>query len=314
MREAFEAGVVADAGPAAGVIAGVVPAAGGLAGGVPEARAGAGPAAGGIAGVRPAAGIMAAPHGSMTTVNAMREGYLAHRALADAAARATALRERGPFKPSPVDPFKAGPGDIMVFADMLERCLKLETTITVARYYGNNEELGMAYFLSVFTGDAASLARTALADTPLSDDMNFRLHGAVLALLRAYLPPIAGKELRLACARFAFPASFARGWTELVRLYDLQCAIAELTAEDAHYVKGLDPPSWGRFLQIMEDAVDDSPSQTWIVSVLYSTAAQNVTTRAAMKSLLTANDPGGVVTVGGTLNAIARVSRPVEVS
>jgi hypothetical protein len=75
----------------------------------------------------------------------------------------------------------------------------------------------------------------------------------------------------------------------VVRLYDLQCVIAELTVADAHYVKRLDPPSWGRFLQIMEDAVDDSPSQTWIVSVLYSTAAQHVTTRAAMKSLLTAN-------------------------
>jgi hypothetical protein len=75
---------------------------------------------------------------------------------------------------------------------------------------------------------------------------------------------------------------------------------------DAHYVKRLDPPSWGRFLQIMEDAVDDSPSQTWIVSVLYSTDAQHVTTRVAMKSLLTASDPGGVVTVGGTLNAISR--------
>jgi hypothetical protein len=241
-----------------------------------------------------------------TAFNAMRDGYFAHLALADAAARAAALRERGPFKPAPVEPFKTGPGDIMVFADMLERCLKLATTITVARYYGDNEELGMAYFLSVFTGDAASLARTALADTPPSDHANFRLHRALLALLRAYLPPRAGKELRLACAQFVFPASFARGWTELVRLYDLQCAIAELTAEDAHYVKGLDPPSWGRFLQIMEDTVDDSPSQTWIVSVLYSTAAQNVTTRAAMKSLLTANDPGGVVTVGGTLNTIAR--------
>jgi hypothetical protein len=223
----------------------------------------------------------------------MRDGYLAHLALADATARAAALRERGPFKPAPVEPFKAGPGDIMVFADMLERCLNLSTTITVARYYGDNEELGMAYFLSVFTGDTASLARTALADAPLSDHANFRLHGTLLALLRAYLPPCAGKELRLACAQFVFPASFARGWTELVPLYDLQCAIAELTAADAHYVKQFDPPSWGRFLQIMEDAVDDSPSQTWIVSVLYSTAAQNVTTRAAKKSLLTASDPGG---------------------
>jgi hypothetical protein len=242
------------------------------------AGADAGPAAGGIAGVGPAAGGMAAPHGSMTVFNNMRDSYLAHLALADAAARTAALRERGPFKPAQVEPFNAGPGDIRVFADMLERCLKLATTITVARYYGDNEELGMAYFLSVFTGDAASLGRTALADTPLSDHANFRLHGALLALLRAYLPPSDGKELCLVCAQFVFPASFARGWTELVRLYDLQCVIAELTVADVHYVNRLDPPSWGRFLQIMEDVVDDSPSQTWIVSVLYSTAAQHVTT------------------------------------
>ena len=217
-----------------------------------------------------------------------------------------AMKDSWSFKPAQVEPFHAGPGDIKVFANMLELCLKLATTITVAWYYIDNEELCMAYFLSVFTGDTASLARTALADTPTSDHATFRLHGALLALLRAYLPPRAGKELRLACAQFVFPASFARGWMELVRLYDLQCAIAELTLADVHYVKRLDPPSWGRFLQIMEDAVDDSPSQTWIVSVLYSTAAQNVTTRSAMKSLLTANNPGGVVTVGGSINTIAR--------
>jgi hypothetical protein len=92
-------------------------------------------AAGGVAGVGPAAGGMAAPHGSMTAFNAMRDGHLAHLALADATARAAALRERGPFKPAQVEPFKTGPGDIMVFADMLERCLKLTTTITVAQYY-----------------------------------------------------------------------------------------------------------------------------------------------------------------------------------
>jgi hypothetical protein len=197
------------------------------------AGADAGPAAGGIAGVGPAAGGMAALYGSMTAFNNMRDSYLAHLALADAAARTAALRERGPFKPAQVEPFNAGPGDIRVFADMLERCLKLATTITVARYYGDNEELGMAYFLSVFTGDAASLARTALADTPLSDHANFRLHGALLALLRAYLPPSASKELHLACAQFVFLASFARGWTELVRLYDAMCDCGTYSGECA---------------------------------------------------------------------------------
>ena len=89
-------------------------------------------AAGGIVGVGPAAVCMAAPHGSMTVFNSIRDGYLAHLALADATARAAALRERGPFKPAQVDPFKAGPDDIMVFADMLERCLKLACSCSVS--------------------------------------------------------------------------------------------------------------------------------------------------------------------------------------
>jgi hypothetical protein len=88
----------------------------------------------------------------MTAFNAMRDGYLAHLALADATARAAALRERGPFKPAPVEPFKAGPVDIMVFDDMLERCLKLTTTITVERYFGDNEELGWRTFSAFSPG------------------------------------------------------------------------------------------------------------------------------------------------------------------
>ena len=55
----------------------------------------------------------------MTVFNSIRDGYLAHLALADATARAAALRERGPFKPAEVEPFKTGPDDIMVFDDML---------------------------------------------------------------------------------------------------------------------------------------------------------------------------------------------------
>ena len=116
------------------------------------------------------------------------------------------MKDSWSFKPAQVEPFHAGPGDIKVFANMLELCLKLATTITVAWYYIDNEELCMAYFLSVFSGDTASLSHTALADTPTSDHATFRLHGTLLALLCAYLPPRAGKELRLACAQFVFPA------------------------------------------------------------------------------------------------------------
>jgi hypothetical protein len=98
-----------------------------------------------------------------------------------------------------------------------------------------------------------------------------------------------------------WPNVFACGWTEAVHVYDLLCAIAVLMAADAHHVKRLDVPSWARFLQIMEDA-----GPAWMVAVLYGPAAQNITTRAAMKTFLTANDPGGAVPVSGLLHALAR--------
>ena len=131
---------------------------------------------------------------------------------------------------------------------------------------------------------------------------------SVLALLRAYLPPRAAKLKlwREACDEFVFPQGFSQGWTELVRLFDLQCVIAELTSTKTHFVKRLDPPTWGRFLQILEDAAHRSDSSCWITVVLYSPDARNVTARATMKSLLTAADPGSAATVGGTLHALSR--------
>jgi hypothetical protein len=111
---------------------------------------------------------------------------------------------------------------------------------------------------------------------------------------------------RDACDDFVFPQSFSQGWTSLVRLYDLQCVIAQVTAVEAHYVKRLDPTTWGKFLQILEDAGQRSPHSRWIISVLYSTEARNVTTRAAMNQLLTANDPGEAAAMGGTLHALPR--------
>jgi hypothetical protein len=123
-------------------------------------RSGRWPGGGGHRGCRTSSGLHGGTARVDDRVQQYANSYLAHLAVADAAARAAALRERWPFKPAQVEPFNAGPGDIRVFADMLERCLKLATTITVARYYGDSEELGMAYFLRVFTGDAPSLART----------------------------------------------------------------------------------------------------------------------------------------------------------
>jgi hypothetical protein len=125
-------------------------------------------------------------------------------------------------------------------------------------------------------------------------------------LLRAYLPPRAAKLWWEACNEFVFPQGFSQGWTELVRLFDLQCVIAELTANEQHWVKRLDAPTWSRFLQILEDSAQCSDSSRWITGVLYCPDARNVETRAAMKSLLTAANPGGATTGGGMLHALSR--------
>ena len=103
-----------------------------------------------------------------------------------------------------------------------------------------------------------------------------------------------------------FPQGFSQGWTEIVRLFDLQCVIAELTSAETHWVKRLDPTTWGRFLQILEDAAQRSDSSRWITGVLYTPDARNVTARATMKSLLTAADPGSVARGGVALHALSR--------
>jgi len=247
-----------------------------------------------------------AQRGQLTTFDTMLATYVAYTSLADDAARVAFLRERAGFKPTPGETYQDGPGDITVLGRALETILKVDTTVTVACYYGPNEELGIALFLGEFDGDTVGLARTALADTPLSDGATFRLHDALLALLRAYPPPRAAKMWRDAYDDFVFPQGFSQGWTAFVRLFDLQYVIAELTSTETHFVKRLDLPTWGKFLQILEDAAQRSASSRWITSVLYSTDPHNVTTRAAMKSLLTANDPGDVAMAGGTLHTLSR--------
>ncbi len=243
--------------------------------------------------------------GPLATLAGMLTSYVTYYALPDDDKRAY-LQARASFKHPQTEQLKDGPGDITVMAKALQAVLKVATAVTTSRVYGNNEDIGEALLCSAFADDALGLARTALSDTPPSDNVTFRLHGALIALLRAYLPPRAAKLWRDACGDFVFPQSFSQGWTSLVRLYDLQCVIAQITATEAPYVKRLDQPTWGKFLQILEDAAQRSPHSRWIISVLYSTEARNVTTRAAMNQLLTVNDPGEAATMGGTLHALTR--------
>jgi hypothetical protein len=239
-----------------------------------------------------------AAQGPLDTFAGMLTSYVSYRALTDDEKRAY-LQARAHFKHPQTETFKDGPGDLTVMAQSLQAALKVATAITTSRAYGPNEDIGVALLCSAFDGDALALVRTALSDTPPSDGATFRLHDALIALLRAYLPPLAAKLWRDAGNDLVFPPNFSQGWTSIVRLYDLQCVIAQLTAAETHYVKRLDPPTWGKFLQILEDAAQRSPHSRWIISVLYSTEARDVTTRAAMNQLLTANDPGEAAAMGG---------------
>ncbi len=124
----------------------------------------------------------------------------------------------------------------------------------------------------------------------------------------AYLPPRAAKLWRELCNAFVFPQGCSQGWTELVRIFDLHCVIADLTANEQHFVKRLEAPTWSRFLQILEDEAQRSTSWRWITGVLYGPDARNVQTRAAMKSLLMAADPGGATTEGGMIHAMSRAA------
>jgi hypothetical protein len=159
---------------------------------------------------------MAQAHqGSLATFGGMLTSYVAYNALTDDEKRAY-LQARASFKHPPTEPLKDGPGDITVMAKALQAALKVATAITTSRTYGTNEDIGVALLCSAFDGDTLSLAPAALSDTPPSDGTTFRLHDALIALLRAYLPPRVAKMWRDACDDFVFRQNFSQGWAALV--------------------------------------------------------------------------------------------------
>ncbi len=138
--------------------AGVDGPAGGFA---PAAGAGAGPAAGGAAGVGHAAEAGMTQQGQFTTFNSMLAAYLAFTNLPDEE-REAFFRARASFKHTQT--LKDCPGDLTVLGRSIQAVLRVATSITVARYFGPNEELGIAFLLSAFDGDALSLGRTAITE------------------------------------------------------------------------------------------------------------------------------------------------------
>jgi len=151
-----------------------------------------------------------AAQGPLATFAGMLTSYVTYNDLLDDEKR-TYLQARANFKHQQTETLKDGPGDLTVMAKAMQAALKVATAITTSRAYGPNEDIGESLLCSAFDGDALALARTALSDTPPSDGATFRLHGALIALLRAYLPPRAAKLWRDAGDVFVFPPSFSQG-------------------------------------------------------------------------------------------------------
>ena len=130
--------------------------------------------------------------------------YTQYEAL-DAGARAEFVAARKSFKPNMgIPPFVLGPITIDSFAAVYEVVLKLADILSAGRFFGTQEDLGVACILSAFAGDAVAIARTAIADAQPSGQDTYRLHAALCALLLAYLPPRSAAEWRrLAAFRLA---------------------------------------------------------------------------------------------------------------
>ena len=74
----------------------------------------------------------------------MLVSHARYTTLADDDAREAFLRARAGFKPTPAETLKNSPGDLTVLGRALQAILRVATTVTVARCYGPNEELGIA--------------------------------------------------------------------------------------------------------------------------------------------------------------------------
>ena len=86
----------------------------------------------------------------------------------EANAQTVWINERRTFKPVVGPSFSQAPGTIDVFAMVYAIVRKLADLLSSGRFFGAQEDLGVACILSAFDGDAVAVARTAIDDAPPS--------------------------------------------------------------------------------------------------------------------------------------------------
>ena len=106
-----------------------------------------------------------------------------------------------------------------------------------------------------------------------------------------------------ACDDFDFPPGFSQAGPRLFGCLTCNASSPSLQRQKRTLSRGLIRPHGASSSRSWRMRRNVRPHR--VGSVLYSQAAQNVTTRAAVKSLLTANDPGDAAAAGGTLHALS---------
>jgi hypothetical protein len=240
-----------------------------------QSRAGAG---GGPVQVRAGAGLQT------EVFLPLNEAYTAYMDM-DADDRGRYIDARRSWKPHAASPCGLAPSDISAFALVYEIIRKLAATLMIGRFFGPQEDLGIELLNHAFTGDAETIAQTAITQAQPSNDRVYRLSSVLRAILRAYLPPRAAQEWRAKCRDFVWPPVFATGWAAAARLMDVGTAIAALTAADPLPVKRLAAPSFDHLTQLLEDV-----GPPWLVAVLYAHPVP--LTRDALQQALAIKDPG----------------------
>jgi hypothetical protein len=262
----------------------------------PALRAGAGAAAEGrvrTMGERQRAGAGGGPGPALLPegFQQLHEAYISYMAMSEEDSERY-LSVRRSWKPQAASPCGLAPNDIAAFASVYEIIRKLAATLMIGRFFGPQEDLGVELISRAFTGDAETIAQTAINVALPSTDRVYRLSSVLSAILRAYLPPRATQEWRLKCRDFVWPLVFATGWAAVVRLMDVGTAIAALTATDVLPVKRLAPPSFDDLTQLLADV-----GPAWLVEALF--AHPVALTRAELQQCLAIRDPGCDPSSGG---------------
>ena len=139
--------------------------------------------------------------GLVAELQELRDMYSRFLAM-DEDARVAYVKERCHQKAPIASPFSLSPEGVGNFYEAMELVRRIAEAILLCRCFGVNEDVGKGITIGATTGAAANFMHNAFTDAAASDGNGFRIHRALFAFLRSYLPPMAAREWRRMRAQF----------------------------------------------------------------------------------------------------------------